>query len=249
MKKRLLVTVTGALLSVATVLAILPVYASSETPESTNTFYSVAQQYKLSMESLIADHPMLDAKNTMGGVEVKMPEPASDLAKMNATEAMASTAQAKEQAAEVKLAAPAQAKAAKASEPKVKTAKAEPAKKAPTNVVNINGRDMKYSKKLSMKATAYTAHPSENGPWGAVDALGNDLKLGTVAVDPDVIPLGTKLFVTGYQFSHLPAGGYVAIASDTGSKIKKKRIDLFVPVSKEVGSTFGVQQVEVYVLK
>ncbi|SMG24139.1 3D domain-containing protein [Paenibacillus aquistagni] len=245
MKKRLLVTVTGVLLSVATVLAILPVYASSDEPEgSANSFYTVAQEYKLGMESLLADHPMIAAKDTVGGIEMSMPAPTKEFQALNPLHAASVQAEGQASSEEAKPAT--EAKAAKSA---AATPVNKPKKNVPKNVITINGRDMKYAKKLSMKATAYTAHPSENGPWGAVDALGNDLKLGTVAVDPDVIPLGTKLFVTGYQFRHLPEGGYVAVASDTGSKIKKKRIDLFVPVSKKVGSTFGVQQIEVYVLK
>lgn len=99
-----------------------------------------------------------------------------------------------------------------------------------------------------MKATAYTAHASENGKWGAVDYFGNPLKLGTVAVDPKAIPLGTKLFITGYQFKHLPQGGFIAEARDIGGAINGNKIDIFVPVSKQIGSTFGIQNVEVYIM-
>lgn len=52
---------------------------------------------------------------------------------------------------------------------------------------------------MNVKATAYSADPSENGGWGAVDYFGNDLELGTIAVDPSVIPLGTKVLVTGHS--------------------------------------------------
>lgn len=120
---------------------------------------------------------------------------------------------------------------------------------APQNVVQMaSGSTTTYKQAWNMRATAYTAHPSENG-WGPVDALGNALKLGTVAVDPKVVPLGTKLYITGYRFKHLPKGGMVAVASDTGRVIKGKKIDIFVPVSKKTGNTFGVQDVTVYILK
>lgn len=139
--------------------------------------------------------------------------------------------------------------------------KAKPAAKAQTeenakpvaatakkNVITVSGKEMTYKKKVNMKATAYTAHASENGKWGAVDYFGNPLKLGTVAVDPKAIPLGTKLFITGYQFKHLPQGGFIAEARDIGGAINGNKIDIFVPVSKQTGSTFGIQNVEVYIM-
>lgn len=119
---------------------------------------------------------------------------------------------------------------------------------AKNNVITVSGKEMTYKKKVNMKATAYTAHASENGKWGAVDYFGNPLKLGTVAVDPKVIPLGTKLFITGYQFKHLPQGGFIAEARDIGGAINGNKIDIFVPVSKQIGSTFGIQNVEVYIM-
>ncbi|GAC42552.1 3D domain-containing protein [Paenibacillus popilliae] len=116
------------------------------------------------------------------------------------------------------------------------------------NIITVSGKEMTYKKKVNMKATAYTAHASENGKWGAVDYFGNPLKLGTVAVDPKVIPLGTKLFITGYQFKHLPQGGFIAEARDIGGAVNGNTIDIFVPVSKQIGITFGIQNVEVYIM-
>ncbi|RJG22085.1 3D domain-containing protein [Paenibacillus thiaminolyticus] len=135
--------------------------------------------------------------------------------------------------------------AAKAQTEEKANAVAATAKK---NVITVSGKEMTYKKKVNMKATAYTAHASENGKWGAVDYFGNPLKLGTVAVDPKVIPLGTKLFITGYQFQHLPQGGFIAEARDIGGAINGNKIDIFVPVSKQIGSTFGIQNVEVYIM-
>jgi len=76
------------------------------------------------------------------------------------------------------------------------------------------------TKILYMSATAYTAYCS--GCSGTT-ATGIDLRANpeakVVAVDPSIIPLGTKLYVEGY--------GY-AVAGDTGSAIKGNRIDLFM---------------------
>lgn len=99
------------------------------------------------------------------------------------------------------------------------------------------------------KATAYSAAPEENGPWGAVDFFGNPLQLGTVAVDPAVIPLGTKLYITGYNFKGLPPEGLEAIATDTGSAIKGKRIDIFIPGPAAKVRKFGFQDVILHILK
>lgn len=129
---------------------------------------------------------------------------------------------------------------------KVSKAPAVPAAKT---VTAPSGTTHVYKKELQVKATAYTAAASENGKWGAVDYFGNKLKVGTIAVDPNMIPLGTKLFVTGYDFAGLPSGGMLATASDMGGAIKGNRIDIFVPGTTQQASKFGFQDVKVYILQ
>ncbi|MFD1677833.1 3D domain-containing protein [Alicyclobacillus fodiniaquatilis] len=107
---------------------------------------------------------------------------------------------------------------------------------------------LSYSKEIQCVATAYTSAASENG-WGAVDYFGNSLQLGTVAVDPSVIPLGSKLYITGYTYNGLPVGGMIAHATDEGSAIKGKRVDIYIPTSQSAASKFGMQNVKVYILK
>jgi 3D (Asp-Asp-Asp) domain-containing protein len=68
---------------------------------------------------------------------------------------------------------------------------------------------------LTMVATGYG--PGGNGRFGAHTATGMRMGRGVVAVDPRVIPLGTRLFVEGYG---------LCTAGDTGSVIKGLRIDL-----------------------
>lgn len=97
-------------------------------------------------------------------------------------------------------------------------------------------------------ATAYSASAEENGGYGPVDYFGNPLQLGTVAVDPNVIPLGTRLYIEGYDYNGLPAGGMTAVATDMGSAIKGNKLDIFVPGPRENARTFGIQQVQVYKL-
>jgi 3D (Asp-Asp-Asp) domain-containing protein len=61
---------------------------------------------------------------------------------------------------------------------------------------------------------------------------------GVVAVDPRVVPLGTRLYIEGY--------GY-AIAGDTGSAIKGTRIDLCFDTLEEVDA-YGWRTITVEIL-
>jgi 3D (Asp-Asp-Asp) domain-containing protein len=112
-----------------------------------------------------------------------------------------------------------------------------------------SGNTIKYSRLIPVKATAYTAAAEENGIWGAYDYYGNPLKVGTISVDPDVIPMGSSVFVTGYSFDGLPAKGMIAKATDQGSAVKGKRIDIFVPTSRADATKFGMQDVKVYLME
>ena len=87
-----------------------------------------------------------------------------------------------------------------------------------------------------MRATAYT--PFDPGCNG-ITATGTKAGKGTVAVDPRVIPLGSKVYVPGYG---------VAVAADTGGAIKGNRLDVCYPTKNEAYS-WGVRNVTVYVLK
>ncbi|AZU59843.1 G5 and 3D domain-containing protein [Neobacillus mesonae] len=89
-------------------------------------------------------------------------------------------------------------------------------------------------------ATAYTAYC--NGCSGRT-ATGFNLRANPnakiIAVDPRVIPLGTKVYVEGY--------GY-AVAADTGGAIKGNKIDLFMS-SKSDAYRWGRKQVKIKILK
>lgn len=90
---------------------------------------------------------------------------------------------------------------------------------------------------LTVVATAY----SRNQPsLTNITAMGIDLRENpqVIAVDPDVIPLGTKVFVEGYG---------EAIAGDTGSAINGNRVDLHME-SMDKSFTWGIQEVELTLL-
>lgn len=102
---------------------------------------------------------------------------------------------------------------------------------------------------LHLTATAYGATAQDNYPYGATDAFGLPLKPGDVAVDPSVIPLNTKMYVTGYHTPYLPAGGELAVARDTGGAIQGHRIDMYINSTNEaLINSFGIQSVTAYVL-
>ena len=92
-----------------------------------------------------------------------------------------------------------------------------------------------YSQHMTMEATAYI--PSDGGGSG-ITATGMVAQHGVVAVDPQVIPLGTKVYIPVYG---------VAIAADTGGAIRGNRIDLCMDTYHEAIS-FGRGDVEVYIL-
>ncbi|MGG1660501.1 3D domain-containing protein [Brevibacillus sp. NRS-1366] len=115
------------------------------------------------------------------------------------------------------------------------------------HVKTTAGQPRSYSKMIKAVATAYTGSAEENGGWAGVDYFGNPLKVGTIAVDPAVIPLGSTVYITGYKHGSLPAKGMIAKATDIGGAIKNARVDIYVPGSD--ASDFGTQNVQVYVLK
>ncbi len=96
---------------------------------------------------------------------------------------------------------------------------------------------------LSLVATAYGPSLKDNYPYGAVDLFGKPLTPGMVAVDPSVIPIGTHLWISGYNSPSLPKGGFAAVAADTGGAIQGHRIDIFIDGGPAAVSAFGVQHV------
>lgn len=121
--------------------------------------------------------------------------------------------------------------------------------KPESKIVEAWGKTFNYEKTLQVKASAYSSASSENGGWGAVDYFGNPLKLGTIAVDPNVIPLGTKVLVTGHSHDGLPKDAFLATATDIGGAIKGNRIDIFIPGSQSFVANFGYQYVTLYFVK
>ncbi len=93
-----------------------------------------------------------------------------------------------------------------------------------------------YTKQIQAKVTAYT--PFDAGCNG-ITATGTTAKKGVIAVDPSVIPLGTRVYIPGYG---------VAVAQDTGGAIKGNRIDVCY-MTKNEAFGWGVRNVPVYILQ
>ncbi|RLJ81288.1 G5 and 3D domain-containing protein [Planococcus citreus] len=145
-------------------------------------------------------------------------------------------ASAKQEAAPVKKAS---APAKKAAAPKAVAKAPAKAKAAPQPAKKEAASEPTGGKEFYVSATAYTA--SCTGCSG-ITATGINLKanpgLKVIAVDPSVIPLGSKVWVEGYGN---------AIAGDTGGAIKGNKIDLFMP-NRSDAIAFGRKQVKVKIL-
>lgn len=102
-----------------------------------------------------------------------------------------------------------------------------------------SGETLRFSKSLSMTATAYTT--GYDGV-GTVTASGTTVHVGVVAVDPKVIPLGTRLYIVAN-------GGVIygkAVAEDTG--VQGNCVDLYMDSYRQC-IEFGRRNCMVYVLE
>lgn len=90
---------------------------------------------------------------------------------------------------------------------------------------------------LVMVATGYDPSPASNGGYSRT-STGLKIGHGVVAVDPRVIPIGTKLYIEGYG---------MAVAADVGGAIKGNRIDLGHDSARGARNT-GRRLVRVHIL-
>ncbi|MBP2656790.1 MAG: spore cortex-lytic enzyme [Firmicutes bacterium] len=100
----------------------------------------------------------------------------------------------------------------------------------------------RYKTVLDIKATAYAAGPHDNAQWGSLTYMGTQVRPGVIAVDPRVIPLGSRVYI---EFAD--GNSMYAVAEDTGGAIKGNRIDIAMH-SVDKAYDFGIQNVKLYVL-
>ena len=104
----------------------------------------------------------------------------------------------------------------------------------PVNKVMVNGTQIEYdgklySRKLVVKAYSYTG--------GGTTAMGTRARVGEIAVDPSVIPLGTNVYIEGVGARR---------AEDTGGNIKGNTIDIYMNTLAECRQ-WGVRYVTIYI--
>lgn len=109
------------------------------------------------------------------------------------------------------------------------------------------GEDIYFKKMIVMNATSYTNNIACTGKDGGNTATGvkpvrmsDGSKWSTVAVDPRVIPLGTRLWIEGY--------GY-AMAQDVGGGVKGNIIDLYFYDGTDEFYNWRTHKTKVYILE
>lgn len=125
----------------------------------------------------------------------------------------------------------------------VKVVQAAAAKdQRPEKQTNQGAPPADFEDVFHVKATAYAPGPHDNGEWGSLTHMGTTVRPGVIAVDPAVIPLGSRVYI------EYPDGtGAYAVAEDTGGAIKGNRIDIAMS-SVDAAYDFGIKNVKVYVL-
>ncbi len=108
-----------------------------------------------------------------------------------------------------------------------------------------SGKGFSYSRVLTVTATAYDPSPATNAGYSKT-AYGLTPQYGVVAVDPRVIPLGTRLYIESSDGGASWVYGY-CIAGDTGGAIKGNKVDLCYNTRAEC-IQFGRRSATVYVL-
>jgi 3D (Asp-Asp-Asp) domain-containing protein len=106
------------------------------------------------------------------------------------------------------------------------------AEEAAKLTVAVEALSTRFPTTKTMRVTAYTH-------TGYRTASMTYPKIGTIAVDPKVIPLGTKIYVPGYGWG---------VAEDTGGLIKGNRLDVFFDTKKEA-LTWGVKDLKAIILQ
>ncbi|MDD3766838.1 MAG: G5 domain-containing protein [Eubacteriales bacterium] len=99
------------------------------------------------------------------------------------------------------------------------------------------GGELRYKGVITASASAYCIKGRT--------ATGIPTKVGVVAVDPKVIPLGSRLYIEAADGSWTYGN---AIAADTGGAIKGNKVDLYVETYSEA-INFGIRKAKVYILE
>ena len=105
----------------------------------------------------------------------------------------------------------------------------------------VPGTNLKYKEILDFQATAYYCEPYA---WNTT-YTGTEARVGAIAVDPNFIPLGTKMYIVSADGEYVY--GYCT-AEDTGGAIKGRIVDLYFNTYEEC-IQFGRRDVKIYILE
>lgn len=202
--------------------AVLPVYAA-ENQENEETITRVVVSEKEVQDISSSFLALATEGEAVQSAKTKIA--AKEKAEKEAAEKAAAEKAAKEQAArEAQAAAEKEAAEQAAAEAAAQAATTQP-----------------VGQTFIMESTAYSSDPADALGGGTVTATGQNLLTNpmAVAVDPNVIPLGTRLYVEGYG---------EAIASDTGGAIKGNIVDVHFSTYEQC-IQWGRRQVKVTILE
>ena len=102
------------------------------------------------------------------------------------------------------------------------------------------GEVLRFSRTMQVGATAYYCEPWERG----ITATGTRARVGAIAVDPAVIPYGTRMFIISNDGEYIYG---IATAEDCGYLIENTRVDLYFNTREECVQ-FGFRECTAYIL-
>lgn len=108
-------------------------------------------------------------------------------------------------------------------------------------IITEDGEVLTYTDTMQVVATAY--HSSDPG-CDNTTSTGTTVRVGVVAVDPTMIPYGTRMFIVTNDGQYIYG---IAVAEDCGGSIKGNRIDLYFDSVSECWN-FGIREATIYFL-
>lgn len=218
--------------------SLLPVYAAENQVEAPSMETEIVE--KETVQNLSASLVEL-SKDNQAITLVKEDIAKKEAAAKKAAEEKAAKEAAEKAAAEKAAAEKAAAeKAAKEKEAAEKQAAEEAAAAETAEQEAVASSTPAGGRTITMESTAYSSDPADALGGGSVTATGQNLLTNpmAVAVDPSIIPLGTRLYVEGYG---------EAYAVDTGSAIQGNIIDVHFSTAAQCYS-WGRRTVQVTIL-
>lgn len=108
-------------------------------------------------------------------------------------------------------------------------------------IITADGEYLTFDKKDTFVTTAYS---HLDAGCDMTTATGTTVRIGAVAVDPTVIPYGTRMFIASSDGKHVYG---IATAEDCGGGVQGKHIDLYMPTVEQCMS-YGIRNATVYFL-